>query len=257
MNEDKKSFIVYCDMEENVNDLTNEEAGVLFKSLFVYSNTNEDPLIEDRVTMHIFKIMRRQMDRDSEKWNSIKAKRSAAGKKGGEKTAKIKAEKAKALQEVNNLVTDFKQSQAKPSKRKQSQANQAVNVNVNENVNVNVNDNVIQLADDLRGLLEEAADTSYERSNYLLNRIATLKENGYSDADIIDVAEYKIKEFTEEGIGSMGLFLNPENIVGDSFEQSFSELKQTQDENGGTNEEGTEDYSLSDRRTMDDRSADR
>ena len=71
----------------------------------------------NNVSKMAFSFVKAQLDKDSEKWEKTLQARKIAGSKGG------------------------KQNQAKLSKAKQNQANQAVSVNVN--VNDNVNDNVI------------------------------------------------------------------------------------------------------------------
>lgn len=124
MAEDKKSFVVYHDIKEVLDDLTDEQAGKLFRSMVNYSvEGSEQPL--DGVLKFIFIPIRQQMDRDSTKWEGIREKRAEAGRKGGIKSgeSRRKANEANALSASSN------------------EANEAVNVNVNVNDNVTVNDN--------------------------------------------------------------------------------------------------------------------
>ena len=124
MSENKKSFILYCDLLHTVNKLPNDKAGELFKHILEYVN-GLDPESDDLITQISFEPIKQSLKRDLEKWQTIKQKRSDAGKQGGRPKKQIEAKKANALFE------------------KQSKAKKAVSVNVSDSVNVNVNDNVI------------------------------------------------------------------------------------------------------------------
>lgn len=129
MDKEKKSFILYNDQRKIVDKLSNEQAGVLLKLIYSYAD-GEQKDIDDLTIDVVFTGIQSTMDRDREKWELIKEKRSEAGKKGGrpkkdeKETLNNKAKKANALSE------------------KQTKAKKAVSVSVNGNVNVN--DNVIQ-----------------------------------------------------------------------------------------------------------------
>ena len=243
MKEEKKSFIVYCDIEENLDRMTDEEVGILFRSMVRYSNTGEEPEL-DRLMTFIFTPIRQQMDRDQEKWKGIKESRSRAGKKGGEKSAKARAERTKTLQEDENDVIKSKQRLKNPSKRSKSQANQAVNVNVNvnENVNVNVNDNVIQLAGRLCDRLGDVTGAPTSPSNEVLNDIADLLEEGYSEIELFNVMEYQIKNFTkdcksEADWKAMSTFVNADLIfTKKTFQEAFNKMTYKGDEEPPTDE---------------------
>lgn len=216
MKEEKKSFIVYCDIIETLDELTDEQAGKLFKGMAHYSNDGTEPNF-DTILKFVFIPIRQQMDRDNEKWNCIRAKRSAAGKKGGENSAKVKAERTKSLQETKKGVTDFKQSQAKPSKSKQSQAKQAVNVNVNvnDNVNVNVNDNVIQLSSALLSRMGGNASQDFEPDVTVQSNIAGLLNEGYTEEDMFEVVDAAWLAWKDDKANIT--FYNPQALFGDMF----------------------------------------
>lgn len=109
----KKSFILYKDQWDMVEQLTNEQAGLLLKSLFLYTRCEDMPEL-DPVTKIAFASIKGQLLRDKSKWDEIRDSRVEAGRKGGHQT--------QAGREAN------------ASKCKQVQANQAVDVNVNVNV---------------------------------------------------------------------------------------------------------------------------
>ena len=232
MKEEKKSFIVYCDIIETLDELTDEQAGKLFKGMAHYSNDGTEPNF-DTILKFVFIPIRQQMDRDEAKWQGIKEARSRAGKKGGEKSVQVKKEKKKIQQENAKDVTLFKQSQAKPSKSKQSQANQPVNVNVNVNdnvnVNVNVNDNVIQLSSALLRRMGGHAEQDFEPCNEVLNDIADLVEKGHTEEEFNKVVDYKWEDFSEE----VPFLYTPDVLFGEHFEEF---LKQAEKEEPPTDE---------------------
>lgn len=137
MAENKKSIIIYCDLIHTINELSDEEAGKVFKHLLSYVNDlNPEP--PDRLTQIVFEPIKQQLKRDLKTWEKKKGSRSMAGKIGGLASAEARVKQKQAIVEFASNI------QAKASKSNDGQANQAVtdNVNVNVNVNGNVTDNV-------------------------------------------------------------------------------------------------------------------
>jgi hypothetical protein len=122
MAENKKSFILYCDLIHTVKKLPDDKAGILFKHLLSYVN-DENPTTDDLLVEVAFEPIKRQLKRDLEKFEEVKIKRSEAGKLGGRPKNQTKAKKANALFE--------KQTKAKKA----------------DTDNDNVNDNVINKKD--------------------------------------------------------------------------------------------------------------
>lgn len=68
----KKSIIIYADCIAIVEELTNEQAGKLFRAILSY--INEEPVTEihgDPAVNMAFKVIKRQIDRDAEKYTQI------------------------------------------------------------------------------------------------------------------------------------------------------------------------------------------
>ncbi len=119
----RDSFILYTEQKAVIDKLTDEQAGKIIKAIYEYAETDKMPKLDNVLDLVItpFKLV---LDRNNNKWQDIKKKRSEAGKIGAE----IKKQK------------QAKQANAKFDK--QTKANQAVNVNDNVNVNVNDNNNI-------------------------------------------------------------------------------------------------------------------
>ena len=124
MADNKKSFVLYCDIIKTVDILPNETAGELFKHLLSYVN-DEEPQTDNMLVKLAFEPIKQQLKRDLEKWEEIKVKRSEAGKKSA-----AKRNKNQQNQQVLTSVESVEQTPTNPT----------VNDNVNVTVNVNVND---------------------------------------------------------------------------------------------------------------------
>ena len=83
MAEGKKSFVLYADLLDNIEHLTNEEKGILFNHLLEYVN-DKNPILEDRILVTAWKPIEKQLKRDLKKFEEVKIKRSEAGKRSAE-----------------------------------------------------------------------------------------------------------------------------------------------------------------------------
>lgn len=78
---DKKSFLIYLDNQKQVNMLTDEQAGKLFKALFAFAKDGIETDFDDGVVAMIFSFMSDSIKRDTEKYESICQKRAENIKK--------------------------------------------------------------------------------------------------------------------------------------------------------------------------------
>lgn len=126
MAENKKSFVLYADLLQNIEHLTNEEKGILFNHLLEYVN-DKDPILTDRLLLTAWKPIEMQLKRDLRKFKEVKAKRTEAGKR----SAQLRALKNNEQTSTNSTsVESVEQTSTNPTD------NVNVNVNVNDNVNV-------------------------------------------------------------------------------------------------------------------------
>ncbi len=120
----KKSFILYADLIHTVRKMPIDKAGELFLTILQYVN-DENPVVEDIVVDLVFEPIKRQIERDKNKWEQTSERRSEAGKSGGIKSGE----------------TRRKKYEANASSVKQSKTNEAVNVNDTVNVSESVKSN--------------------------------------------------------------------------------------------------------------------
>ena len=82
---DKKSFLIYCDIIYTVEQLTDEQAGDLFKHLLRYVN-DLNPQSDSVITKIAFEPIKQALKRDLDKYESIRKRNSDNGSKGGRPT---------------------------------------------------------------------------------------------------------------------------------------------------------------------------
>ena len=120
----KDSFILYTEWSKNISILSDEQAGVLIKSLFAFARDEELPAM-DSLTEMCYLFLQAQIDRDAKRYEEVKSIRSEAGKKGA----------AARWQNGKNGKRIFANGNAN--------GKNSLYVDVDDNVDVNVNkDNV-------------------------------------------------------------------------------------------------------------------
>lgn len=77
----RKSFIIHKDSLSVLDELSNEQAGLLFKAMKAYQNDEEIEL--DSLTKIIFSPFKAQFDRDNKKYKKIVERNKNNGLKGG------------------------------------------------------------------------------------------------------------------------------------------------------------------------------
>lgn len=129
MAENKTSFVLYSDSKSIIDLLTNEQAGILLKTLFAYVN-DENPKIDNSIAL-VFEMIKLQLKRDLKKWEKTKEGRSTAGKASAEARRLAKLNEQTSTNPTN---VDFVQ---------QTSTNPTVSVNDSVSVSVSVNDSEI------------------------------------------------------------------------------------------------------------------
>ena len=114
----KKSFVLYADLYNSVEHLTDEEMGQLFKHILLYVN-DKSPVLKDRLLLTAWKPIERSLKDDLKKWEEIRGKRAKAGAKGGKKRAANQASATFAKQtQANQAVSDTVSDTVSEIKRK-------------------------------------------------------------------------------------------------------------------------------------------
>lgn len=92
---EKLSFVLYTDLGAHLDKLTNEDAGLLFKAIFKYQTDGLIPDLSPAADM-LFGVICSQIDRESKKWETVRAKRVEAANARYKKHRDDEAEDANA-----------------------------------------------------------------------------------------------------------------------------------------------------------------
>lgn len=111
MANDKKGFIMYCDLLEHIEPLNMEQRGILLTAILCDQSETELPEMDvaERIA---FSFIKKGIDMNTTKYNAIVEKRREAGKKGG----RPKKEESKQKQTKANKNKD---EAKKPDNREQ------------------------------------------------------------------------------------------------------------------------------------------
>ena len=126
MADNKHSFVVFYDLKETIDKLSDEQVGILFRAMMEYEVDGTEPDFSDDLVMDLAWIpVRQTLTRSGAKYDEMIEKRRKAGSAGGKK----RAENANAATQAKPLET-----LDSSSKSKQNQANQADSVSVSVSV---------------------------------------------------------------------------------------------------------------------------
>lgn len=166
MSSKKKSFLLHIDSLDILDDLTNGQAGVLFKAIKAHQHGEDFPL--DSVVKIAFSPFKNQFFRDDEKYVKTCERRAIAGSKGG------------------------KQKVANASNSKQKVANVADSNNKNKNKTNNKSDNyskdICQLVtDEYNDKLSELGQVKVLSDKRKAHLKASIKQFKNSDHDFENI----------------------------------------------------------------------
>ena len=197
MAEGKKSFVLYCDIRNTVVKLPPQKQAELFMLILDYVN-DLDPETDDLLLQIAFEPIKLQLKRDLKKWNSLREKRSEAGKIGGLKSGETRSANSKQ-NEAN---------EASASTPKQNEANEAVTVTATATATATENATVIETEILLKKEPKEGIDflkllncinVTFSKKFKVINEAARKKFNarlkdGYSKDDILNAITNSAKD---------------------------------------------------------------
>ena len=137
---DKKSFILYCDTKDLINQLPDEVAGKLLKHIFAYVN-DENPQSDDILLNVAFAPIKAQLKRDLKAYEGKRKERSRSGILGN---LKKYHEDLYDRVIIDDLTIDEAQNLAKSRIATQSDTKLAVNDSVNDNDSDSDNDILLE-----------------------------------------------------------------------------------------------------------------
>ena len=184
MADNKKSFLLYCDLIHTVQKLSDEQAGKLFKHVLEYVN-DLNPETEDLLTQVCFEPIKQNLKRDLQKYEQIRKKKSEAGKKG----------MAKRWSKDNNDNTCYKPI-----------------TEITDNVIVNVKDiyrSFAHLSMSLEQFNKLEADYNKQQIDSCLDSIENFKNNKKYKSLYLTAKNWLKKEQTKEEVQTLNKFKAP------------------------------------------------
>lgn len=133
---DKNSFILYTDNKEMVENLSDEQAGKLFKHIFRYVN-DENPITEDQIVNIAFIPIKQSFKRDLKKWEEKKINKTNGGKLGN-----LKRWNKDLYDKVTNEEITLKDAERIAQERKVSHSDKKESLREKKSDSVAVSDSV-------------------------------------------------------------------------------------------------------------------
>ena len=127
---DRNSFVLYTDYAKHLELLDMSQRGALITAIFAHESGTEMPTM-DAVTTMAFSFICSQLDRDREKYESVIAKRSEAGKRSAEARQNKTEQDATKATSVEFVET----KRTKGNKREQTPTNPTDNDTDTDNDN--------------------------------------------------------------------------------------------------------------------------
>jgi uncharacterized phage protein (TIGR02220 family) len=104
---DKNTFVIFNENKEYIDQLSDAQAGRLFKAVFAYEEDGTVPDFSDDLALSItFSVIRKQLDYMDEQYDKKSAARSEAGKKGmASRWNNDSSENGSVITNDNNVIT--------------------------------------------------------------------------------------------------------------------------------------------------------
>lgn len=129
--QERKSFIIHKDSLSVLDELTDAQAGQLFKAIKSYQTEQDYEL--DNVLRIAFASFKNQFIRDAEKYAETVERRREAGSKGGQAKQQNLANASNSKQNLANLADSVSKSDSKKDSDKESKKNILIPSGINLN----------------------------------------------------------------------------------------------------------------------------
>ena len=206
MAENKKSVLLYCDIIHTVKELTDEEAGRLFKHYLAYINDlNPTPL--DKLTQIVFEPIKQNLKRDLKKWNEISDKRSESGRIAGLKSAELRRTKSNQIQPNVENPTKSNQIQQVIVKDK------VINISLIKIEPINIEDRKSEFADSLRPYIETYGKDMILKFYHYWSEETKSKKKFKQETEKTWNTELRLKRWSDNNFSSNKIETNNKPVI--------------------------------------------
>lgn len=210
MSKDQKGFVVYGDIEESLNELTDEQVAKLFRGMVSYFNTGKDPKFSGLMKM-VFIPIRQQMDRDTDKYEKKCEKNRESIQKYWDK---VKAD----TNEYERIQTNTNVYERIPANTNVANTNTKTSTTTKTDtgtITTSSETDAGLLSFDLIQYLNEKTGSDYKADLSNAKRVQSLLDSGYSPDQLRTVIDKKVDEWY--GDSKMRSYLRPSTLFGDKF----------------------------------------
>lgn len=210
MSKDQKGFVVYGDIEESLNELTDEQVAKLFRGMVSYFNTGKEPKFSGLMKM-VFIPIRQQMDRDTDKYEKKCEKNRESIQKYWDK---VKAD----TNEYERIQTNTNVYERIPANTNVANTNTKTNTDTKTDTGTTTTSSETDaglLSFDLIQYLNEKTGSDYKADKANAVRVQSLLDSGYSPDQLRTVIDKKVSEWY--GDEKMRPYLRPSTLFGDKF----------------------------------------
>jgi len=194
---ERKGFLVYADLADTLEELSDEEAGVLFKAMMTYFVDGSEPKLP-RALRFAFLPVRHQMDRDREKYD----RRCERNRENVRKRWEQK-EDTNVYDRIRTYTNDTNKKEKEKEKKKEKENKKA--------------DRTAEISSSSLEYLNKKTGSCYDQTDTNLELIGSLLSAGYTEADIRTVIDKKCAEWM--GDDKMRPYLRPSTLFGEHFEE--------------------------------------
>lgn len=210
MSKDQKGFVVYGDIEESLNELTDEQVAKLFRGMVSYFNTGKEPKFSGLMKM-VFIPIRQQMDRDTDKYEKKCEKNRESIQKYWDK---VKAD----TNEYERIQTNTNVYERIPANTNVANTNTKTTTTTKTDTGTTTTSSETDaglLSYDLIQYLNEKTGSDYKADKANAVRVQSLLDSGYTPLQLRTVIDKKVSEWmTDE---KMRPYLRPSTLFGDKF----------------------------------------
>ena len=236
-----KGFMIYADRGELISDLSKEEAGELLFALMDYAFGGKESEGLCPVAKTVFRIMKREIDRDYKKYTEKvdMARRAREIRQEKLRTAKADTDINTDIISENSIDTISDNNDGTNYKDK-DKANDKGKGNDNDKAKDNAAGGVRGAAQQIIQSLNKAAGTRYRAENEGTRRLIKARlDEGYTKEELISTAEKMCRIWKGTRYEQ---FLRPETLFGERFESylnrpEYTERPAAQDESAATKAE--------------------
>lgn len=210
MSKDQKGFVVYGDIEESLNELTDEQVAKLFRGMVSYFNTGKEPKFSGLMKM-VFIPIRQQMDRDTDKYEKKCEKNRESIQKYWDK---VKAD----TNEYERIRMNTNVYERIPANTNVANTNTKTKANTKTDTGTTTTSlptDAGLLSFNLIQYLNEKTGSDYKADKANAVRVQTLLDSGYSPDQLRSVIDKKVDEWY--GDSKMRSYLRPSTLFGDKF----------------------------------------